>query len=135
MFPFDIDEDDVNIAVDEKKEPTDYEIDFTTGKLTGRIITGLDAIKQNVMLIFNTDRYYFQQYSWDYGNELSSLIGKNYDIAFVKAEAKRMVEDALAPVEDIEKIDKFDCEITDDRLTISFRIITIYGDEEVKLDV
>ena len=135
MFPFDIEDDEIEIEVDEEKEPSDYEIDLATGKLTGRIITGLDAIKQRVMIVFGTDRYYYPQYSWEHGNELSELIGKNYDPAFVEAESKRMVEDALAPDEDIEGIEDFKCEIKGDRLTISFRIITIYGDEEVTVNV
>ena len=135
MFPFDIEEDEIEVTLDEEKEPTDYEIDLETGKLTGRIITGLEAIKQRVMIVFGTDRYYFNQYSWEHGNELSELIGKNYDPAFVEAESKRMVEDALAPDNDIEGIEDFKCEIKGDRLTISFRILTIYGDEEVNINV
>jgi len=135
MFPFDIDEDEVLVTVDENKEPTDFEIDLTTGKLTGRIITGLKAIKQRVMIVFGTDRYYYPQYSWEHGNELSELIGKNFDPAFVKAEAKRMVEDALAPDDDIEGIEDFECIIEGDRLTIKFTILTIYGNEEVEVNV
>ena len=135
MFPFDIDDEQINVAVDEDTIPSDYEIDMTTGKLTGRMISGLDAIKQRVLIVFSTDRYYYPQYSWEHGHELSELIGKNYDPAFVKAEAKRMVEDALAPDEDIDGIEDFLCEIQGDRLTISFRILTIYGDEEVSFNV
>lgn len=135
MFPFDIDDELIDVEVDEDTEPSDYEIDFTTGKLTGRMIKGLDAIKQRVMIVFGTDRYYYPQYSWAHGHELSELIGKSYDPAFVKAEAKRMVEDALAPDEDIESVEDFDCVIEGDRLLISFRINTIYGDEEVNVNV
>ena len=45
MFPFDLDDDETEVDEIEEKEPKDYEVDFKTGKLTGRIITGLDAIK------------------------------------------------------------------------------------------
>ena len=48
MFPFDIEDDEVDVEIDEQTEPSDYEIDLETGKLTGRVITGLDAIKQRV---------------------------------------------------------------------------------------
>jgi hypothetical protein len=63
MFPFDIEDDEVDFNIDEQTEPSDYEIDLETGKLTGRVITGLDAIKQRVMIVFGTDRYYYNQYS------------------------------------------------------------------------
>ena len=135
MFPFDIEDDEVDVEIDEQSEPSDYEIDLETGKLTGRIITGLDAIKQRVMIVFSTDRYYYNQYSWEHGHELNELIGKNYTIDYLKTEAKRMVEDALAPDEDIESVEDFECEIVDNTLVIRFKIVTIYGNEEVEINV
>lgn len=50
MFPFDIEDEEVDVEVEEAEEPADYEIDFETGNLTGRIITGLDAIIQRARL-------------------------------------------------------------------------------------
>ena len=135
MFPFDIEDDEVDVEIDEQTEPSDYEIDLETGKLTGRIITGLDAIKHRVMIVFSTDRYYYNQYSWEHGHELNELIGKNYTIDYLKTEAKRMVEDALAPDEDIESVEDFECEIVDNTLVIRFKIVTIYGNEEVEINV
>lgn len=135
MFPFDIEDDEVDVEIDEQTVPSDYEIDLETGKLTGRVITGLDAIKQRVMIVFGTDRYYYNQYSWEHGHELNELIGKNYTLDYLKTEAKRMVEDALAPDEDIESVEDFDCEIVDETLVIRFKIVTIYGDEEVEINV
>ena len=135
MFPFDIEDDEVDVEIDEQSEPSDYEIDLETGKLTGRIITGLDAIKQRVMIVFSTDRYYYNQYSWEHGHELNELIGKNYTIDYLKTDAKRMVEDALAPDEDIESVEDFECEIVDNTLVIRFKIVTIYGNEEVEINV
>ena len=35
MFPFDLDDDEIDVEQREEKEPRDYEIDFKTGKLTG----------------------------------------------------------------------------------------------------
>jgi hypothetical protein len=46
-----------------------------------------------------------------------------------------MVEDALAPDEGIESVEDFDCEIVDETLVIRFKIVTIYGDEEVEINV
>ena len=46
-----------------------------------------------------------------------------------------MVEDALAPDEDSESVEDFECEIVDNTLVIRFKIVTIYGNEEVEINV
>lgn len=135
MFPFDLEDADVEVTVEEEIEPADYELDLSTGKLTGRIVTGLDAIKQRVYLTLLTDRYYFSQYPWEFGCELHELIGKGYNQDYVQAEARRMIEDALSTDDDIEGVQDFASEIDGDHITISFRILTIYGEAEVTTDV
>lgn len=131
MFPFDIEDDEIEPAVGEKKEPADYEVDFLTGKLTGRVLTGLDAIKQWVRIVLSTDRYYFPQYSWEHGAELSSLIGKSYDDAYIKSEAKRMIEDAIMVDGNILGIENLEYSIEKDVLKISFILNTVYGRSEM----
>lgn len=131
MFPFDEEDDEIEIEQEEEKIPTDYEIDFTSMKLTGRIITGLDAIIQWVKIVLATDRYSFPQYSWDHGCELSSLIGQSSDQAWIESEAKRMIEDAIMVNDSILGIENVKCSITDEVLTVSFHIDTIYGGGEI----
>ena len=126
MFPFDLEEEELD-PVSVEKEPSDYEIDLRTGKLTGRIVTGLDAIKQWVVLTLSTDRYFYNQFSWNYGSELNTLIGQNYEKALIESEARRMVEDALSPNKDILGIEDFECEFENDKLTVKFRLLTNYG--------
>lgn len=135
MFPFDIEEDELEEQTEqqEDKEPADYEIDFTTNKLTGRIITGLAAIVQWVKIAFSIDRYIYTQYSWDCGNELSTLIGKGYTQERITTEAYRMVTDTLSLNSDITGISNFQCQIAEDTLTISFRLLTRYGEEDVNV--
>lgn len=130
MFPVDFEE---GFEVEERKEPKDWEIDFDTGKLTGRAVTGFDAIKQWVRIALSIDRYTFPQYTWDYGNDLSSLIGKNFDEGYVKSEAKRMIEDALSVNEDILGIEDFECSFKNDKLTATFKLNTTYGGGEVSV--
>ena len=133
MFPFDIEEDEVSPAIEEEKIPTDYEIDFKTGKLTGRIITGLDAIKQWARIVLSTDRYYYPQYSWNHGSDLSSLIGQNYDQAYIHSEVQRMIEDALLVDENITGISNLECSFDKDKLTAKFTIETIFGGGEISV--
>lgn len=133
MFPFDIDEDEITPVIEEEKEPTDYEIDFNTGRLTGKIITGLDAIIQWVRIVLSTDRYYYPQYSWSHGADLSSLIGQNYDQDYIESEVKRMIEDAIMVDENILGISDLECSFVKDKLTIQFKIETIYGGGEISV--
>lgn len=131
MFPFDIEDEEIDVEVEEETVRSDYEINFETGELTGRIITGVDAIKQWVKIVLLTDRYRYPQYSWDHGGELSTLIGQGYDEAYVKSEVKRMIEDAILIDEDILGIEDLTCSMMDDRLSIHFYLNTIYGGGEV----
>lgn len=138
MFPFDVDdeEDEELMETDsEAGEPGEYEIDFSTGRLTGRILTGKEAVKQWVTIALGIDRYTYPQYSWDYGNDLHSLIGKEYDREYIKSEAQRMVEDTLAVNIDITGVEDFEIDISMDRLNVKFTILTDYGDEEVEVNV
>lgn len=137
MFPFDIEEDDVEIIEEDEtdKEPSDYEIDFTTGELTGRIITGLDAIKQWIRLALGTDRYFYNQFSWDYGSELNELIGQSYSEEYIESEVTRMVTDALSTNKDIDGISSLHVVMENDSLQISFIVNTPYGSGEVEVNV
>lgn len=133
MFPFDIDDESMEVQTEESSIPTDYEIDFATGKLTGRIITGLDAIIQWIKIVLTTDRYVFPQYSWNHGSDLSSLIGQNYDEDYITTEVKRMVKEALSVDEAITGFDDLDVSMKGDRLTVSFTVNTLYGRGEVNV--
>lgn len=136
MFPFDLDdEDDVIIEDTEEAEPSDYEIDFSTGKLTGKIISGLDAVIQWIRLALGTDRYYFTQYSWNYGSELGELLGNAFTQEYLENEVKRMIVDALSVNPHIQGISNLQCDVSKDDLVASFTVNTIYGNGEVTVNV
>jgi len=133
MFPFDLDDDEIDIEQQEEKEPRDYEIDFKTGRLTGKIITGLKAIEQWIIIVLSTDRYFYTQYSWDHGSELNTLIGQNAKQDYVESEVKRMIEDALSMNENITGIENLDCTIEGDKLTASFTVRTTFGEVDISV--
>lgn len=133
MFPFDLEDEDIDLEelAETKQFAEDYEIDFATGRLTGNIITGPDAVAQWARLALNIQRYVYPQYSWDYGSELGTLIGNGYDTDYIESEVSRMVTDALSPNEDIEGIRGLACDFEDGRLAVSFTLVTVYGETEV----
>lgn len=133
MFPFDIEDEELEVRTDEEKELSDYEIDFETGKLTGRIITGLEAIRQWVKISLTTERYLFPQYSWNHGSDFNALIGQGYDEDYINTEVKRMISEVVSQEEAITGFDELKIEMKGDRLSVSFVIDTIYGRGDINV--
>ncbi len=129
LFPSYI-ENDTTLRKKETSIPKEYEINFQTGQLTGRIAEGKEAIKVWIWLALQTPRYRYYIYSWDYGNEFEELIGQGYTEEYISAEAQRMTEDCLLINENIQSISEFSVNMRNDTLIISFTANTIYGDIE-----
>lgn len=97
ILPFSTPTTIISEAIKQAKEwAWDYEKnDFA--KKDGRmyLVYQDEAIKLWIWKLFKTDRYKKAIYSWDYGNELKSLIGEGYSPGYVKAEAKRYLQEAI----------------------------------------
>lgn len=119
----------------ELKVPSEYEIDYKTGQLTGRMVEGLEAIRVWIWLVLQIPRYQYPIFSWDYGNEYEALIGKSYSAEYLQAEAKRMTEDCLLMNDYIVSIENFTAVLIDEKLNISFVAETKYGEVEIKTNV
>lgn len=96
-----------------------------------KIVCKNEAIKVWIYKAIKTNRYQHEIYSWDYGCEIESLIGKGFEFGFIKSETKRYVEEALLINPYITKINKIDVEFNKDVLTAYVDLETIYG----KLDI
>ena len=134
MFPFDMDEDDELALVSEniETEPApEYEIDFDTMTLTGRMITGVDAVKQWIQLCLEVPRYRYTQYPWTYGQDFEEMIGRSYSEGDLKPILERMVNEALSLNSEIKAITDFDVVKEGDHVTMSFRVSTDYGDADM----
>ena len=62
----------------------EYEFDFNTGQLTGKILEDKAALKMWIYKVLLTSRYVHPIYSWDYGQDLEELIGRGYEKGFIK---------------------------------------------------
>lgn len=133
MFPFDVEDEDVEVEEKEEELYKEYEINWETGQLTGRIVEGLEAVKVWIYLAMQTQRYIFEQFTWDYGNELETLIGTSNNQEYLQMEAKRMVKDCLLVNEYISDVDNFQFEIKEEKMIISFTAITDYGEVEINV--
>lgn len=133
MYPF-VDTEE-NIESEVQALPREYGIDFSSGQLTGKVVEGLEALKVWAWIALQTARYRYYIYTWDYGQEYEDLIGKGYSKDYNSMELKRMTEECLTINPWITGIDNFSCTQEDERVEVSFTLITSLGDEEVNYSV
>ena len=96
-----------------------------------KIVEGNEAIKVWAYKALLVPRYQYSIYSWDYGSELLSLIGKAYTPQLTKAEAKRYIEEALKINPYILDVNVVDTDFKNSILSANVKITTIYGESEV----
>lgn len=110
-----------------------------TYKITTENIQGytdnLEALQQAIYKVLNTEKYEYPIYSFNYGVDIESLIGK--DLTYVKIEFKRRIQECLLHDERIQSVDNFQFNADGDSLTCTFEVISIYGEllitKEVKI--
>lgn len=100
-----------------------------TYKLLGNRIQGytdeLEALKQAIYKVLNTERYEYPIYSFNYGIELESLLGK--DPIYVQVELKRRVRECLLKDDRITDVDNFQFEVNGDKIKCTFDVHSIFG--------
>ncbi|URN94635.1 MAG: DUF2634 domain-containing protein [Candidatus Pristimantibacillus lignocellulolyticus] len=104
-----------------------WKLDLDRGKITGKT-DGLDAVKQAVLKSLQTDRFWYDIYSFDYGHELKLIIGNPPQ--FVTSEVKRMIEEALLIDDRITAVKNVETSISSDLMNIQFTVTSIYGSFE-----
>ena len=110
-----------------------YALDFETGEIKG-YKDELEAMKQVVFKILNTERYKYLIYDWGYGVELADLYGK--DKAYVYSELKRRFREALMTDSRIIDVDNFTFESPKhDIVHVKFTVSTIFGDIDTSREV
>jgi len=134
MFPF-VDNEEEEEQEESLYIPKEYGINFETGQLSGKIVEGYDALLVWVWLALQTPRYRYYIYSEDYGQEYEDLIGKSYSTELTDSELERMTEECLTENPYITGIENFSCVKIEEKVTVTFSLITELGDGEVSIDV
>lgn len=109
-----------------------YKIDFEKNTIVGEI-DDIEAIQQTIYCILNTERYENIIYSWNYGSELKSLIGKDKD--FILGDLKRRIVDALSVDDRIQSVDNMEIVVNKDTMIVKFIVKTIYGNITIEQEV
>lgn len=134
MFPF-VDNEEEGEQEESLYIPREYGINFETGQLSGKIVEGYDALLVWVWLALQTPRYRYYIYSENYGQEYEDLIGKSYSTELTDSELERMTEECLTENPYITGIENFSCVKIEEKVTVTFSLITELGDGEVSIDV
>lgn len=87
----------------------------------------LEAMKQVIFKILNTERYQYMIYSSNYGIELEDLFGE--PVSYVCPELERRITEALVQDDRIDFVDSFSFDLSEKRIVkVSFKVHTIFGD-------
>lgn len=110
-------------------EPSkNYKMYFSNKFINGNC-DELEAMKQVIYKILNTERYQYIIYSWDYGIETLDLFGE--PISYVCPEIERRITEALIQDDRIESVDSFEFDYSNKgKVHVKFKVHTIYGDTE-----
>lgn len=136
LFPFATDDEIALVTPDVTASSIrEYELDFATGRLTGRIVTGVDALCIWAYLALKAQRYRWVIYSWQYGEEYTNLIGYSFDGDYLYSEVKRYIEECLFINEHITAIEDLTVSQVKEKLYVKFKLVTDVGSKEVAIDV
>lgn len=117
--------------VEEVKEQTSKTYYLNIEKNTiSNFCDGIEAMKQTIYCILNTERFEHLIYSWNYGIELKHLIGEN--TTFVIPELERVITEALMQDTRISEVNNFEFETKENTILAKFTVVTTVGEIEVE---
>ena len=131
LFPFMRSVEEQDIAA--TKIYKEYEFNFETGKLTGKVLEGKEALKMWIYKTLLTKRYKHIIYSWDYGQDLEEIIGQGYEKGLIKSEVERRIKDCLLIHPHIKECNNFNIRLQQDQLQVDFIVNTIYGEVDINV--
>ena len=117
---------DVVADVDAWQQPSyTFRLNYETNGQVNGYCDELEAVRQAIYKILNTERYQYLIYSWNYGIELADLFGQ--PIPYVYAEIQRRITEALLQDDRITDVYDFDFSNTGGDVLCKFSVKTRYG--------
>ena len=125
----------VSIAGSQRRMPSKtYQMNIEEETVSGIITDDLEAVRQAVYKILNTERYKHIIYSSNYGVELADLFGKPMPSGI--PEIPRRIEEALLVDDRINKVDGFNLKYDKQgNVKCYFVVHSIFGDVEIERSV
>lgn len=116
----------------EWKNSKTYSIDFDKKRIIGKC-SEKEAMKQAILKALSTARYEYEIYDWNYGSEISTLLGKS--ISFCEESLEEYINDALLQDKRIISITDFSTERGRNILKAKFTVETIFGEIQEEIEV
>ena len=129
----DIDFDSIEIEDEEEQQPEPGYTYRLNAETIQNNVDELEAVKQAVRKILLTPQFEYEIYSFDYGIDLESLIGRAPEEITVLL--KRMMREALLHDDRITAVDNFEIGFSEDECLCKFTVSTIYGEYQESLEV
>lgn len=107
-----------------------YKLNTENNTISGGYVDGLEALKQAIYKILNTERFDYLIYSWNYGVEIKNLIGEH--ISYVIPELERVIKEALLQDDRIEDVTDFEFSTNGNVVTTKFKVISKEGVAEIE---
>lgn len=82
-----------------------------------------------------TERYKYLAYDTDFGVEFEEIIRSNPDRDVAESEIMREIDEALSVDERTQSVDDFEFEWNGSHVYVKFVIETIYGEEQVEMEM
>lgn len=110
-----------------------YKMDLNGDSIRG-FCDEVEAMKQVIFKIINTERYQYIMYSWNYGIELCDLYGK--PVTYVCPELERRITEALLVDTRIKSVTNFEYDISKKGMVlVTFTVHTIFGNIQTEKGV
>ena len=110
-----------------------YAVNWQTGRVSG-FVDGVEALRQAIYKILQTERFAHIIYSWNYGFEANRLVGQS--AAYLKSEIQRLITEALLADERITAVENFKITITGRRkAAVEFTAVSVFGETKIETEV
>lgn len=111
-----------------------WELDLTDDRM--QLLSGGPALRVWAQKAVRTPLARFAAYSVNYGSELEELIGQPYSEAYIRAEAQRMVSEALLASPYITEVGQVSTTLAGDgKLVVRVGYQSVYGANDVEVTV
>lgn len=134
MIPINDLEDDYEKGFEIEEQPSKtYKMRILEQTING-YSDSLEAIKQAIFKMLNTERFQCDIYSWNYGAEFEDLFGE--PVTYVCSELPHRITEALLEDERISAVDGFEFDINKKRVVkVTFTAHTEFGDVQSESEV
>lgn len=109
-----------------------YKLVYLKDRLKG-FTDEIEALKQTIYFILNTERYDYLIYDWNYGFQIKDLIGQNPNDILQTIQSR--ISDALIQDTRITEVSNFSFDIIKNKVKTTFTVKSIFGDLQLETNI